>query len=98
MKWNLYVYWIYIMLTRCAQSRTRCELGHINDFDSKLLIGLPVYASPHNGERSSENVFEKEGESKFGLNFNWKLIVSKWGRIKFYFSSEKPKYSYIANS
>lgn len=44
---------MYIILTRCAQSRTRCELGHINDFDGKLLIGLPVYASPYDGERSS---------------------------------------------
>lgn len=40
-------------LTRCAQSWTGRKFGHIDDFDSKLLVRLPVYATSHNGEGSS---------------------------------------------
>lgn len=39
-------------LTLCAESRTGGELGHIYDFDSKLLPRLPVDASSHHAERT----------------------------------------------
>lgn len=50
-------------LTLCAETRAGGELGHIHDFDSKLLPRLSVDASPHHTEGTPEEHMEKKGNT-----------------------------------
>lgn len=62
-------------LTFCAEPRTGCKLGHIHNFDSKLLTRLSVDASPDHAERTPEQQKVKRGGKEERKAFSAHFIL-----------------------